>query len=174
MNLEKTSHWLSIVANVGLLIGIVLVIFQVNQAQQEIRQELSQGRTDTNRQLILMGIEELNLQAFLKADTAMGGGANPFLVGLMEQADLTPEEASRVWAQFIAWVNCEIQIIPQIEELSSLEREVFNGAMLTRYSSKGVSRFLNERFRQLGIYTERTQYIDTVIANYRSIESGSP
>ena len=174
MNLEKMSHWLSIVASVGLLIGIVLVIFQVNQAQQEMRQELSQGRTDTNRQLILMGIEELNLQAFLKANTALGGSPSPAVVALMEQADLTPQEAGRVWSQFIAWVNYEIQIIPQIDELSSLERDIFNGAVFTRYNRKGVSRFLNERFRQLGVYPERTQYIDNVIANNRSVQSERP
>ena len=59
-----------------------------------------------------MGIEELNFQALLKADTSLGGSLSPALVAPIEQADLNPEESGRVWARFIAWVNYEIQIIP--------------------------------------------------------------
>jgi hypothetical protein len=46
MNPGKMSHWLSIVAKVGLFIGHVLVIYKENSAQQKIRPALSQGRTD--------------------------------------------------------------------------------------------------------------------------------
>ncbi len=44
MNLEKTSHWITIVGNAGLLIGVVLVIFQINQNSDLVREQLEQSR----------------------------------------------------------------------------------------------------------------------------------
>ena len=57
MNLEKTSHWITILGNAGLLIGVALVIFQINQNSQLVREQLSQARwtDDLNLHLAMMG-----------------------------------------------------------------------------------------------------------------------
>ena len=57
MELEKTAHWLTIIGNLGLLIGVVLVLIQINQASQLTRFQLSMERwgDDMNLQLVLMG-----------------------------------------------------------------------------------------------------------------------
>ncbi len=57
MNLEKTSRWITIVGNAGLLIGVALVIFQINQNSELVREQLDQSRwTDQmNLHLAMMG-----------------------------------------------------------------------------------------------------------------------
>jgi hypothetical protein len=57
MQLEKTSHWLMIIGNFGLLIGVVLVIIQINQNSELIREQLDHATwtDDLNLQLALMG-----------------------------------------------------------------------------------------------------------------------
>ncbi len=44
MNLERTSHWITIAGNTGLLIGVALVIFQINQNSGLVREQLDQAR----------------------------------------------------------------------------------------------------------------------------------
>ena len=57
MNLERTSHWITLAGNAGLLIGLALVIFQINQNSELVREQLDQARwtDDLNLQLALMG-----------------------------------------------------------------------------------------------------------------------
>ncbi len=57
MKLEKISHWLTIVGNLGLLVGVALVITQINQNSQLVREQLSAARwTDQlNFRLAMMG-----------------------------------------------------------------------------------------------------------------------
>ena len=57
MNIEKTSHWIIILGNAGLLIGVALVIFQINQNSQLVREQLYQARwtDDLNLHLAMMG-----------------------------------------------------------------------------------------------------------------------
>ena len=57
MNLEKTSQWITIVGHAGLLIGVALVVFQINQNSELVREQLDQARwtDDLNLQLAIMG-----------------------------------------------------------------------------------------------------------------------
>ncbi len=57
MKLEKISHWLTIVGNLGLLVGIALVAVQIDQNSQLVRVQLSVARwtDDLNLHLAMMG-----------------------------------------------------------------------------------------------------------------------
>ena len=57
MNVERTSHWITLAGNAGLLIGLALVIFQINQNSELVREQLDQSRwTDNmNLHLAMMG-----------------------------------------------------------------------------------------------------------------------
>ena len=57
MKLEKISHWLTIVGNLGLLVGVALVITQINQNSQLVREQLSAARwtDELNFHLAMMG-----------------------------------------------------------------------------------------------------------------------
>ena len=57
MNLEKTAHWLTIFGNLGLLVGVALVVVQIDQNSQLVREQIFNSRwTDTlNLHLTMMG-----------------------------------------------------------------------------------------------------------------------
>lgn len=50
MNLEKTNHYIALVANIGVLIGIFLLIIELNQNTEMMRSEMAQNRTNTAMQ----------------------------------------------------------------------------------------------------------------------------
>ena len=41
MKIEKISHWLTIVGNLGLLVGVVLIIVQINQNSHLVREQVT-------------------------------------------------------------------------------------------------------------------------------------
>ncbi len=57
MQIEKISHCLTIIGNAGLLLGVTLVIFQINQNSELVREQLfhSSWTDDLNLQLAMMG-----------------------------------------------------------------------------------------------------------------------
>jgi hypothetical protein len=47
MNAEKLNAWLSLGANVGVVIGLVLLIFEISQNTEMMQAQINQSRTDT-------------------------------------------------------------------------------------------------------------------------------
>ena len=50
MNFDKLNHWLTLLANIGVLIGIIVVAVQLQQTQTEMRAEASTTRTELLRE----------------------------------------------------------------------------------------------------------------------------
>lgn len=47
MNAEKINAWLSLTANIGVVIGLGVVIFEINQNTEMMQSQINQSRTDT-------------------------------------------------------------------------------------------------------------------------------
>ena len=47
MNAEKVNTWLSLGANIGVVIGLVLLIIEIGQNTDMMRTQINQSRTDT-------------------------------------------------------------------------------------------------------------------------------
>ena len=47
MNAQKVNAWLSLAANVGVVIGLVLLIIEIRQNTEMMRAQINQSRTDT-------------------------------------------------------------------------------------------------------------------------------
>ena len=47
MTSEKVNKWLSLGANFGVVIGLVLLIFEIGQNTEMMRAQINQSRTDT-------------------------------------------------------------------------------------------------------------------------------
>jgi hypothetical protein len=94
----------------GEFIGAIAVVatlaylaVQVRRTRAEMRRALSQGRLDSNRELVALELDEPNLAAVLKANVALDWEAGPMLEQLMEKCGLNLEEAYRVWRAETAW-----------------------------------------------------------------------
>ncbi len=92
MNNDRLNRWLSLGANIGVLIGLILLVYEVRQNSELMRAQISMERTNTNMQIL--------------ADFANGGDLIPIDVKLQEQIEgfpgalgwseiLTPEEKRR-------------------------------------------------------------------------------
>lgn len=46
MNTEKVNHWLAILANAGVIVGLVLLIFEIRQNTEMLRAQINQSRTE--------------------------------------------------------------------------------------------------------------------------------
>ena len=46
MDIEKTNHWLTLVTNVGVLIGIGLLVYELNQNTNLMRAEMHAMRAE--------------------------------------------------------------------------------------------------------------------------------
>jgi len=76
MNTEKLNRWLALGANVGVLIGLILLVYEVRQNSELMQAQISMERTNTNMQIL--------------ADFANGGDLIPIDVKLREQVDGFP------------------------------------------------------------------------------------
>jgi len=47
VNAEKLNSWLSLGANIGVVIGLILLIVEINQNTQLVRAQINQSRADT-------------------------------------------------------------------------------------------------------------------------------
>lgn len=92
MNNDNLNRWLSLGANIGVLIGLILLVYEVRQNSELMRAQISMERTNTNMQIL--------------ADFSNGGDLIPIDVKLKEQVEgfpgvlgwskiLTPEEKRR-------------------------------------------------------------------------------
>jgi len=86
MNLEKVNSWLALIANVGVIVGIVFLALEINQSNRQAQSATYQSRINeidqSLREFALsedminiylkideMGIEYLNPTEFLRAQT---------------------------------------------------------------------------------------------------------
>lgn len=117
MNTDKLNRWLALGANFGVLIGLILLVYEVRQNSALMRAQISMERTNTNMQIL--------------ADFANGGDLIPIDVKLAEQVDgfpgslgwssiLTAEEKRRYefWMYVRLtelnndWFQCEEGLVP--------------------------------------------------------------
>ena len=117
MNTDKLNRWLALGANFGVLIGLILLVYEVRQNSALMRAQISMERTNTNMQIL--------------ADFANGGDLIPIDVKLTEQVDgfpgslgwssiLTAEEKRRYefWMYVRLtelnndWFQCEEGLVP--------------------------------------------------------------
>ena len=112
---------------IAVLVTLVYLATQVRHSSQQTRLALSQARTEANRALISLGLEDKILEAHIKADMAFA--PEPFgpTQMLMSKAALSREEAARVLMVFVSYWNYVVQIVPVVEILSEPERQQFDG-----------------------------------------------
>ena len=89
MQLEKTSHWLMIIGNLGLLIGIALVVVQINQNSQLVREQIFNARWTDN----------LNLHLAMMGDNP----AEAVATAIENPSELTVEETRVLEAYVLYW-----------------------------------------------------------------------
>ena len=91
MNTESVNRWLTLGANVGVLVGLILLLIELDQNNDLVRAQIHQARSDAHVLTKWTGADtEFLLPALVKFESA-GGLDNPDALD-----GLTPIEAARV------------------------------------------------------------------------------
>jgi len=91
MNSDRLNRWLTLVANIGVVTGLVLLIVELNQNSALVRAQIHQARSDNYVSMSVdMADSEFLMPAFLKFSEA-GGWKNPSALD-----SLDPLEAARI------------------------------------------------------------------------------
>lgn len=91
MNTDSVNKWLTLSANVGVVIGLILLLIELDQNSDLVRAQIHQARSDAHVLMKETGADsEFLLPALLKFELA-GGPDN-----LDAMDSLTPIEAARV------------------------------------------------------------------------------
>lgn len=91
MNAESANRWLTLAANSGVLVGLIILVFELDQNNDLVRAQIHQARSDAHVQTKWAGADtEFLLPALVKFESA-GGLDNPDAMD-----GLSPIEASRV------------------------------------------------------------------------------
>ena len=70
MNLDATNRWLSLLANVGVIIGLILIAYELNQTQEQLEMSALADATDNYTQAMEGLVQDENLSALLfRAET---------------------------------------------------------------------------------------------------------
>jgi hypothetical protein len=95
---DKLNRWLTLVANVGVLIGIVLILLELNQNADMMRAQMAQSRAETRIELFRTMMDSEYWPAILTKQRNASSR--------QEWIDsLTPEESERVRSRTIMQVN---------------------------------------------------------------------
>ena len=120
--------------SVAVFATLVYLATQVRHSGEQTRLALSQARTEANRALISLGLEDKILEAHVKAELVFSPTTSGPLDILMSRAELSREEATRVLMVFVAYWNYVVQIVPVVRSLGESERQLFNAFIKTRFS----------------------------------------
>ena len=90
MRLKKLDRWVSLLTNVGVLIGIVLLIFELNQNTQLMRAEISSVRAEAKAGRQMMLANSGDISRIVQTAFAAGFPAIPNAISV-----LTPEDRFR-------------------------------------------------------------------------------
>jgi hypothetical protein len=146
----------------AVFVTLAYLAVQVRHARRETQRALSQGRGEAIRSLQALFCDERINRVHVKANVALGSTPNPVVATLVNQAGLTREEAQLLVVAEVSFWSYVIQIIPNIDELSAIERTQFEIGVRARLLAP-VGRLYYE-FQKDTAHPDAIRYVDGVLA----------
>lgn len=162
MNWDAIGAVGELLGSLAVFVTLGYLAIQVRHARAEASRALSQGRMEANRALLSIDMEEQNLAARLKAEAALEDRPPPVVALLMERANLTPEEAWRVFIVEVARWNYRIHVIAHWHDLPPSEQSIFDSAVRIRMHSK-LSRLLYEHHFKGITHPDVVRYLERIL-----------
>jgi hypothetical protein len=170
MNWEAIGAAGEVLGAVAVFVTLAYLANQIRHAREESRRALSQARTEANRELIALSLQDKNLEAYLKADMAFEPEPRGGVEVLMSEAGLSREEALRVMNVYFAYWNYVVQIVPLVESLGESERGLFDGFIGNRFRNSGTYGKIYQAVTQKNnLQPEVITYVDNIL---RELSSG--
>ena len=163
MNWEEVGAIGQMLGSVAVFVTLGYLAVQVKHSRYDARRALSQDRSEANRDILTLQCDERINRLSERANAALGRPPYPFVLALMERVGLTSDEATLLyWVEVARWTY-RLQIIPNVDELSPMERAQFNEPIRMSYGRPGVSQLFYEGIKR-GTHPDAVRYIDNLLA----------
>ena len=167
MNWDEVGAIGQVLGSVAVFITLVYLAIQTRHAKDATQRAVSQARAEAFRHGLAWAAEPRMAAIATKANTALGIPPTPFMASLMKEAGLTREEAlSQMYHEYTGWNN-RLQGIAAVDGMSSIERHIFDSAVVALYGDNGPQRGMPRMFYDLvkaSAPPEAIRYIDEVLA----------
>ena len=164
MNWEALGAVGEIAGAIAVFVTLGYLAIQVKHARIEAKRALGHTRVNAVRHVLTLGVDDRINSLIVKANDGLGIPHSPFVSPLIERCGLTPEEAQLLLAYEFAWWNYFVEIIPNVNQLTSMERTGFDRSILFRYNkNSGVGRIFFENMRKV-THQNLINYIDNILA----------
>ena len=117
MDTDQINRWLTLTANLGILIGLVLIIVEIRQNSQLMRAQINMDRTTSSIETLINvanGGAVATMQAKLYAEV----DGFPMVVGWIGKLTQEEQQRYRFWVQSRLhqfsndWFQCEEGLVP--------------------------------------------------------------
>ena len=163
MNTEQVNRWLALAANFGVLVGLILLVYEMRQNSELMRAQISMERANTN--MVIMA-DIANGGELLQIDSKLQEEVRGFPNALDWSNSLTPEEKRRyqfwMFVRLVElnndWFQCTAELMPreicQKDVRDNMQRSLHRfyelGIPFTRSQSDFVA-LMQEFARQQGL-----------------------
>ena len=158
MDLDKTNRWLTLIANAGVLVGLIVLIFELRQNTELMR---AQMHNDAMSIRVINRYDEANSGEIARILAKLNEAAGETLLGLSEApiGILTEEERVRLRSRLIARRDDLGNLFYQCQE-GYLDPEFCDHRLRTQ-----ISAFLPQwRAFNIGIFAQRPSFLAEVRA----------
>ena len=164
MNWDAIAAIGQMLGSVAVLVTLGYLAAQVRHARVEVQRGFIQARNESARGLMMApAIDEQLNSILVKADTASGKQLGPFVAALMQNGDLTAEEAHRADLYYWAWWNLRGHTMLYLDELPENLRMDFDGRMRRAYGGVGAERLWYQEWKS-SHDPVAIRYIDNLLA----------
>ena len=144
---EILNRWLTLGGNLGILVGLILLVYEMRQNSDLMRAQISMERSNTNMQIMA---DLANGGEIVRIDARLREQVEGFPQSLGWSGDLTGEEKRRyeywMYVRLVElnndWFQCEAGLVP-LDICQSDVRDNMRGSL--------------HRFHELGISFNRSQ-----------------
>jgi len=146
-------------------LALIFVIQQVRLTRAESRRAFSQARAEAIREINSQWLDERIATIWTKANIALDVPVPPTIAALMERAKLTREEALvAVTALRTVWAHL-CQIIPKVDDLSSIERSELEYTVRMHFGPNGgPGRIFYETYSKTAAHPDAVRFVENLLA----------
>jgi hypothetical protein len=164
MNWDAVSAIGEILGTLVVFITLGYLAVQLKQARAEVERSISHSRTETVRDLLMMRATNERLgKLYVSATLSMTENPPAFVSGVMERTELMAEEAAALYWDQLAWWQYRLEIIPHLQQLSSVQRQEFESGIRQNYGSQPLERLFYQTSKST-FPRQAVSYIDGVLA----------
>lgn len=164
MNWDAIGAIGEMIGSVAVLATLGYLAVQVKHARSEARRALSQGRGDGFRAMMALECDARVNSIEFRLRSALGGPMWAPMAALSEQAGVSSEEMRLIFWKEYGWWLYRVQIMSHADDLSAMERTMFDSAVRSAYGQPGAGRLFYESWFKPSAHPDAVRYVDNLLA----------